>query len=162
MATKKKKWEGLKGNLPKWQGDDIDYIQKVQGVKTVLSEKSNKELTEILFTTKSQIEELKEQLSDANLTYDASQRLLAERFEADGTTSIKNELGTFYIQDEPYSQVVDKEAINIWIIQNGMDELRQPPWQTLNAIVKQRLENGEPVPPGVDVYMKTKVVMRRG
>ena len=158
----KKQWENFKGKLPEWQGDDVDRIQQIQTIKTKLAEKTNPEIARLMKDLKFQKEELEAELSNIELQYEACQRLLSERLENDGTSSFRLDTGElFYIEDVPYAQIKDKTQSNIWFIENGMDELRSVNWQTLNAIVKERLKNGDSLPEGVDVYMKTTVKMRR-
>lgn len=163
MATKKgRRWSAFKGKLPTWQGDDPSYLDKVSKKKEELASKPNPELAQEMRDFKYKKEELKEQLEIINLELEARQSLLAERFDADGTQAIKINTGeNFFLSEEPYAKVVDKHALNQWFKENDMEDILSPVWTSLNALVKERLEAGQNLPPGVDVFMKTTVVMRR-
>lgn len=113
------------------------------------------------------LEEEKDRLeatvSDINVRLEALSRLMLAKLEALDTSSLKNAvLGrTFYRQDEPYPQVVDKDAVNEWYEQQNMGHVRQVPWPSLKAEIKRQLEEGEAFVPGVKVYLKSSVRSRK-
>ena len=58
---------------------------------------------------------------------------------------------------EPYPQVTDAEAFRLWCIENGLERsLRLWP-STTASLVKQRLMDGKPEPPGITIYAKSVV-----
>jgi hypothetical protein len=63
-----------------------------------------------------------------------------------------------YIKDEPQVEVTDHAAVREWALGNAFRERLQLPWPTLNAEVKERLLNGDPIPPGVNLYCKWTTV----
>lgn len=161
--AKPKKWESFKGKLPVFVEPDADRRAQILNVKKSFSDMPNAELMLQMRDLKYEKKELEECLKGKQLILDSIVELLAERFENSGTQSTKIATGElFYLSDEPYTKVLDPKQTNEWVIQEGMDELRQVPWQTMNGIVKERLEKGEKLPPGVEVFMKTTVVMRKG
>ena len=161
---KKKKWEAFKGAFPTYQDtENPERIQIIQTIKEENSSKSKEELGREFSNLKFEKEKLEDELKAINLQLEARNSLLFEMFEASRISSLKLNTGeTLYIKDEPYAQLVDKTRVNDWFIENEMDELRSVNWQTLNAVVKERLEKGETLPEGVEVYMKSQIVMRRG
>jgi len=161
-AKKKRKWEHFKGVLPQYREEDNPERQVlIDEIRSGLADKTNEEIAVLMRDAKYRKDELEAKVSAINLELDAYQ-ILVYRFENSTVQSLRLSTGELiYMKDEPYSKVVDKEANNIWIIENGMDELRSVQWGTLNSIVKQRMDNGESTPAGVEVYLKTQVVMRK-
>jgi hypothetical protein len=96
--------------------------------------------------------------SEIGLLIEASQWVMCEQMEVEGVASLKltngQPVSTFL---EPYAQVVDKETFRRWCIDEGLERQMSLPWQTTNALTKQRLLGGDPEPPGVTCYAKTKV-----
>lgn len=162
---KPRKWESFKGTLPKFEGGEPDYITKVNKLKEDLLEQFTKTVDFADFIGKNirRKEELEEELKEINLNIEAAQQILVDRFENDGMQSLRLSTGElFYLHEEPYSKVEDKALVNNWFEENNMGEMRTVNWQSLNAIVKERLEHSQPVPEGVSVFMKTVVKMRKG
>lgn len=104
---------------------------------------------------------LEADLHSCNTRREAISQLLLEQLEAEGTNSIRNAFGTFFIGDEPYSKVIDKQAYLKWIGEQGLSALLSVPYQSTNAQVKARLEEGQPVPPGIEVYIKSSIRRRQ-
>ena len=76
--------------------------------------------------------------------------------------SFKLESGDgLYIQDKPYSQVVDKTEWLKWIRETGQEDLLSVHYQTMNSLVANRLQQGQDVPPGVKAFIKTSIMRRR-
>lgn len=164
-SRKKRKWEDFKGKLPKYTGGEVDYIVRVTNRKLELLEEFQKTVDFADYLKKNNLrkEELEKELSDVNLNLEATQQILAERFENEGTQSIRLSSGElFYLEEVPYTQVKDKHAVNNWFETNNMKEMFSVNWNSLNALVKERLQSGQPLPEGVDVFMKTTVKMRKG
>jgi len=103
-------------------------------------------------------------LSAVNMRLEAVTQMMIESFEAEDITQVKNasEGYTVRLQYEPYAQVTDKTAFLKWCQDNGLAGSLSLPWQTTNAITKERLLAGEPEPTGVTAHAKTKVVLSRG
>lgn len=121
--------------------------------------------------------------SDVNLLLEAYQWLMIEQMEVEGLTAMRlangQPVSTF---DEPYAQVVDKEAFRRWCMTpadecmvcgrntsdheherhevhpgGGLERAMSLPWSTTNALTKERLLAGEEEPDGVTCFAKTKV-----
>jgi hypothetical protein len=161
--SKPKKWAGLKGKFPKWQGDDKSFIEKVSNERKHLATKKNVEIATIFRDLKERKNRLEEEEKKLNILIEACSSELADRFEAEETQSLKMQSGeTFSLEEVPYAVITNREEANIWFIEQGMDEMRSVPWTSLNAVVKERLEASQPLPAGVDVYFKSTVKMRKG
>lgn len=103
-------------------------------------------------------------LSAINLRIEAVSQMMVASFEAEDITTVKNASDGFTVrvQYEPYAQVTDKAAFYEWCQKNGLGKAMTLPWQTTNAITKERLLAGEPEPAGVTAHAKTKIVLTRG
>jgi len=59
--------------------------------------------------------------------------------------------------------VPGKHVLRQWMLNNGHAELLEslvPTWQTLNKIVKERMEEGMEPPPGIKAFMKSTLTLR--
>lgn len=101
--------------------------------------------------------------SDVNLLLEAYAQLIVDQYEVEGSETIKLSGGdSVSVQDEPVASVTDRDALREWAINNDLGRSLNLPWQTLNAIVKERLLKGLPEPPGVKAEARSKCVFRRG
>jgi phage host-nuclease inhibitor protein Gam len=139
---------------PSWQ-EEIDKHKKE------LATQKNADIASRYSELKDQKKELEEKIKAMNAELEACSQILVDRLETDGTSSFKLTNGTsFFIKDDPYSSVQDKPALYKYLKENGMEDLFSVNYQTLSAIMKERLENGEELLPGVAVYMKTSIQRR--
>jgi hypothetical protein len=165
------KWTKFVGVVPKLK-PEASYQDKVEVVKRAVVDVCRERtgmpptsgmLTQAYAALRRQEEELEEKLKEVNLSKTAYEQLLDEQFEAEGITSTKLTDGTSVrTQPEPYAVVKDRDAFRRWCIANGYENSLQLPWQTANAILKERLEGGEEMPTGLDAFIKTKVVLTKG
>ena len=70
--------------------------------------------------------------------------------------------GSLSVQWEPTGKVVDKEKFRLWCIANGLEKSLQLWPSTMNSMVKEKLEAGEPTPDGVEAHSRYKIVYRKG
>jgi hypothetical protein len=66
------------------------------------------------------------------------------------------------IQKEPTGKVVNKDSFRLWCISNGLENSLQLWPTTMNSLVKERVLDGQPTPDGIEVYVKSKIVWRKG
>lgn len=103
-----------------------------------------------------------EQEYDVNLTIAAFEQLLPEIYEREDMTNVHMANGgSVGVQWEPYAKVVDRDAHREWCIKEGLIRSMTIPWQTTNALTKERLISGLPAPDGVEASAKPKVVLRK-
>lgn len=89
----------------------------------------------------------------AALTY-----LFVQRFEEDDVTSQKFSDGVTLRENvEPLPNVKDRSALYGWIKEKKMIDLLTINYQTLKSMCNQLLLEGNPLPPGVEIYMKQKL-----
>lgn len=126
------------------------------------------ELAREMFDLKALKEELETQVKEVNVRLKTlAEREIPEAMENRNINKFSVPgVGTIYIQADVRSSVLkdDRERFYQWLRENGHAEVVQDyvfP-QTLNAFVKERLENGETFPE----FLKTTVVevarLRRG
>lgn len=164
---KPKKWAAYKGIIPAFENEDKKFVQKVDEFKKLeLTDKNNKEIALLQDEWDNEKDKLEEQIKLLNIKIAATESLLAERFEQQGIQSTKFDFGNnytplFYIKDEPYTKIINKKECIQWLKDNGLDDMNSPVWQSLNALVKERMANGEELPKGIEVFLKTTVVKRK-
>lgn len=108
-------------------------------------------------------EDIEEDLKGVQLELTAIEQLLVDRYEVEGVASIHLTEGVAIgVQLEPYASVVDRRACRLWAIEHGYEDMLQMPWQSLNAITKERLIAGDPEPDGVKAHTRPKLVRRQG
>jgi hypothetical protein len=104
---------------------------------------------------------LADQESATNLLIESTCQLLGESYEIEGVDSLRLETGaSVSLQKEPQAKVRDKEAHRLWCLENGYENEMVLPWQTTNALTKERLLQGLPEPPGVEAVSRDKFVLR--
>lgn len=94
------------------------------------------------------------------LQKDALARLLADRFEEDNkySTTFTNG-GGVRITPDVYPVVKDPQSLLAWIKANNMEEMLTLNYQTMQSMVKQRLQDGKSLPEGVEVFLKDKLTL---
>jgi hypothetical protein len=90
-------------------------------------------------------------------------QLIVDQYENEAVTSLKLEDGgTVRVQVEPHAKVVDRNANREWAMKNNLENLLALPWQTVNALAKEALLQGEDPPDGVEISARPKIVYTKG
>jgi hypothetical protein len=156
------KYSNLKGKLVKFEVEP-EWQQKIDQLKPDMMKLKNADLGELFSGLKDRKSELEGQIRELNTQLEAISQVLIERMETDAIQNFKTSDGTtIFIKDEPYTSTSDKQALFQWIRDTEQEDLFSVHYQTLSAIVKERLESGEELPPGVAVYMKSSIQRRAG
>lgn len=161
------KYAAVIDKLPKSFNTDSTpgYQDKVNDEKKRLivdTEPSAAGLAAMYVAVRAEEDDLDEQLSAVHLRKTAIEQMLADQFEAEGTTSMRLASGhSVSVQLEPYTRVVDKDANRLWAIEQGLERQLTLPWQTLNSLAKERLLAGEEPPAGTELSARTKLVLRK-
>lgn len=165
------KYAKVLAGLPRFVGAEPAYQAKVNAVKLAMVADAaddeiplhGNELARRHVLLREHKEAVEAELSDLNLQLEAVNALLADQYEVEGTSSITLADGqSVSVQLEPYSQVADKEAHRLWCVANGLERSLVLPWQTTNALAKDLLVKGEALPDGVTVFVRPKIVRRKG
>jgi hypothetical protein len=107
-------------------------------------------------------EEVKERLSNIDLLLDAHAQMMVDQFEVEDVDLLKLSDGDkVNVQFEPYPKTIDPTAVREWCVAQGYLSQMSLPWQTFHMLVKQRLLEGLPAPPGVELTSRPKVVFTR-
>jgi len=105
---------------------------------------------------------LNDWLSSVQLLLDAYEELMTGQMEQEGITSLRMmNGGSVSTYTEPYASVVNKTLFREWCLDHGFGDQLQLWPATMNAITKERLIAGEPVPDGVEVFAKTMVRLNK-
>jgi hypothetical protein len=166
------KWTALKNKLVRYSEPD-SWQQKIDKVKlgdptstTPTTEKpyaklTRLELCEEMVRVAEEKDKIKEALADLNVREAAIDQVMVDMLEGEGELQVKNAFGTFFIKDDPYCSIVDREAYLKWVGENDLEELLTVNYQTTSGIVKGKLEAGEEIPPGIKVFMKSSIGYRK-
>ena len=105
---------------------------------------------------------------EAKLAYDKAHIALWERMDATGVGCVEVD-GTLYSYNKPkvFGTVADNAKFYEWaVIEGNAPELFAPEPKAREGLVNERvrqcLDNGEPLPPGVNFYTKQTVSQRKG
>lgn len=143
---------------------DQSYQQKVDKYRASLGYLNDPTQLSLNYKSlRAEKDALEEKVKDINIKLAAHENALVQWLETAGLTQMKNDNGdTFFIKDTPYTAVEDREKWMTYIHETRQEELLSVHYATMNAIVSDRLKNGQPVPPGLKVYIKSGITMRRG
>lgn len=143
---------------------DQKWQNKVDELKNSLQYQQDPAQLSIEFRRlKDEKEALEAKIRELNVAIAAHDIALAAWLEEAGLTQFKTDDGdTLFIKDEPYTSVEDREKWMGWIQETKQEALLSVNYMTMNSIVKDRLQQGQPVPPGLKVYIKTGINIRRG
>lgn len=156
------KWTALMQGRPVFQRVEPKYQDKVEAVKGPLrsARLSPAEIAFEVVSLRAEKSSKESELSDINLQLEARHQLLIDIYDEAGVETLKLSSGhSVRTQVEPSAVVKDKEVYRKWCVKNGYSELMSLPWQTTNSLTKERLEDGNPEPDGVEIFSRTKVVL---
>lgn len=158
------KWTALMESRPVYQGHEPKYQDRVEEVKKGIraQQLSPSIIAQTVATLREKKAQWEEQLATVQLHLEAHHQMLIDIFDEAGLDSLKLKSGqSVRTQIEPYASVKDKVVFKEWCHTHGYSDLMTLPWQTTNSITKDRLQEGEPEPDGVEVYARTKVVLSK-
>lgn len=110
---------------------------------------------------KLRVEKAKIDYDNANLDFKRAQQALFDRMEAEDTQSIKAG-NVLYVRSETiYGQVQDEDEFLRWAEENAPELFGPKPRKKLvNELVRERINAGDPLPPGVGFYADQYVSQR--
>lgn len=110
---------------------------------------------------KREYSEAKRVSDTAKERFEAAQARLLERMEAEEVDSLRADGTTFSPVEKVYASVQDRTDFVAWARDNEPELIEdRERKELLNALVRERLDNGEPLPPGVGHYPRTYISMR--
>lgn len=136
---------------------------EIDKYKESIEDKSPAALAALYAEERKTYEKLETDLKAEGIKKAGLEQLITEVYEGEGITNIKM-VGGGSVRTEvaPHAIVQDKALTREWCLENGFGDQMVLPWMTLNSTVKELLLAGEEPPPGVAVYLKSKVVLTRG
>jgi hypothetical protein len=146
--------------LPAAPSDESPYGDALREEMSKLGGKSIPEIAVVLNERREEKENLEKALKDTNLCLEAATRVLLNEMETQQVDSIKTAGYSYSRSPEPYPQTTDREALRAWALAEMPDNLALP-FQTLRALTKQRLEDGDALPPGVEAFIKWGISRRK-
>lgn len=159
------RWAHLKGVYPERVNGDEGYEARVVTAQETLVKLSIPQLADNFMVLRETKEQYEAGIADVNVSLEATQRQLMERLEAQGLTKAETSGGqVLSTRVEVYPSVTDPEAFTAHLRQTpDLDYLRKPHPASLAAYVRGLLEEGkdDEVPPGVSVYLKTTVGVKK-
>ena len=106
------------------------------------------------------VERIEEQLKSAKKVRAAKERALVDEMITQQVKSFKtNAFGGFRTQAVVYPNVKDKELLTSYIKKKKLDWLYTTSvhGQKLRSFVKELMEQGKPIPPGIEPYTTTEI-----
>jgi hypothetical protein len=157
------KYTHLRGKLPTLPQDEsyqsrvTEERQRVLG--TADSTGANTAyLTRLYADARGRKATIEEELSRVNLTLEALEQMIVERLQEDQQTSLKLADGaSIYLTDDIRPSVKDRDGVVAWLKSTGQEALLSVNPQTLKGLVRNLLENGQDLMPGVEVFLKTGI-----
>lgn len=98
---------------------------------------------------------LEAQLKDVNAERERITQGILDRWSEDGTQSIKIDGKTVYLRRSIYAKVLDREHVAAALRDAGLDFMLTPNTNTLSAWLREKEENGEPIPQSLDGVVGT-------
>lgn len=160
------KYQDVVKDLPRFISDKPEYQARVDLMKATIRADFGTgaaAMAALYRSLKTDEDVLKEQEKQLNLKMEATRQLIGDVFEAEGIHSLSlGEGGLVYTQPEPYAQYEDKEAYRNYCLGSAaLAPMMMVPWQTTNAMLKERLLNGDAPEPGIKAFVIVKVVCRK-
>lgn len=114
-----------------------------------------------LRTLRGKRDRAKEKFDEAEAEFKSQQTHVFELMQANEVGSMKQGDTLFVPAETPYAQVQDREAFVAWA-KEQMPELVEEKERkaVLNELIRERLDNGEELPPGVGFYVREYVSQR--
>jgi len=155
------KYTHLRGALPTLPQDETyqarvtEERQKILGTNSV--EGANTAyLTRLYADARARKEKIRDEESAVNLTIEALEQMIVERLQEDGQTGLKLADGaSVYMVDDIRPSIKDRGLAVQWVKDTGQEALLTIMPQTLKGMVRNLLENGQELMPGVEVFLKT-------
>jgi hypothetical protein len=148
------KWSSFKGKLEEPIKGDGKYIDRINARLGVVATRTLDQLTSDFNETREAKDACAKTLKEHEFELEVLTRAIVKRMEDENTESVTKHGYRWTPSPEPYPQVKDKLALRKWVDEFMPDNLSLPA-ATLEATVKAKLEVGDELPPGVDVFMKT-------
>jgi len=143
-------------NEPKWQ-DKVDD-QKNSLRSNGYTDKVK--LAKILQSARALKEEKEQEVTDLNVEIEAATQMMTELLADEGINSFRTADGWQFVQrTSVFVSIADegKAEFYQWLKDNDHEDLFSVNYMTASAMVKERLEEGLEIPPGVKLFLKESI-----
>lgn len=138
-----------------------DFQGKVDVWKQEYQDFSTSEKAREYCKIRAEKDKLEDDIKKLNSKLEALSQQMIDAMEREGTNMFRLDTGeSLSIKDEPYTSVQDKVAWLQWIKDEGLEDLLSVHYQTMNSMVKNRLETGMNLPPGLKLFIKSSITRR--
>lgn len=139
------------------------FRTSVNELKEKTGRKRAPELVEMYRKYRVLMDEIKEKKSALEIVLTAYSELLVLAYEEEGITSLKLQDGSSIRVDvEPEPVANDREAFRNWCIEEGLEKEMHLHYMTSKSLIKLMLLEGKPLPPGMQAFMRDKIVFTKG
>lgn len=159
------KYSGL--DLPRISRDEEgNHRENVRAFKTTIGAKTPSEFLERYAKVRRAMDAIRKQKSEIQIELDAVSEMLIDSYEEQEISSLKLENGdTLRIDLKPYPKMLGiegRELFRQWCLGQGLEREMHLHHGTATSLVCEVLLKGEPEPPGVEAFMKEKLVFTKG
>jgi hypothetical protein len=134
---------------------------RIDDMKASIQEKFRNDsikLASFYTKTRKEIDEIKADQAAKQIVLDAISELVIDAFEFQGVTSLKLDTGeSVRMEVIPYPYVEDREKFRLWCIEEGLEKEMVLHFKTMESMVKEKLLEGEPEPPGIKAYLNSRL-----
>jgi hypothetical protein len=161
------KYSHLKGSMTRFQ-EMPEYQTKVNSKKDDIRDMlkagdypvNTRQIGRVYAKARIEKSRLEALVKEQNLIIEATVQMLVEMMEdADFTKVTLGDGVSMSLKDDVYVTVKDKTEFLNWIDQEELTDLLSVNYQTMAALVKNRIIAGEPIPPGVATYFKQGITL---
>lgn len=155
------KFSKYRNDLQRRPVESYEFGERILLRKAELSSLSKQELAETIKSLKNRKKAITKELSGINLDLISAVKLLVEHLESSGEESFKlSSGGSFFIQDKPYPNIINKELFRHWCIDNGYESSMSLHYKTVDAIAVECVESGKPLPDGMELFIDVGIGTR--
>jgi len=148
------KWSFLKDQFPTLP-PDAKYGEALDALVTEARTLPIAELASNYNDLEEELTERKQEVKELEMKIEAATRVMTEQMEAAGLESAVIAGYRWTPTPEPYPTVKDRVAFRGWCDEHMPNNLALPS-STVRSVVKAALEDGNPLPPGIEVFLKGK------
>lgn len=106
-------------------------------------------------------DQLKAEFEEADEAYKGAVERLYERMDETGVDGLKIDGINFVPSETVYANVQDRAAFVEWARTHDEELVEDRERKALlNQLVRERLDNGEPMPPGIGFYVRETIAQR--
>lgn len=155
------KWSHLKGQYPDRQDPESDYFRDLHARTDELATKKLAELAELYAKEEEIVDYHEKRAKSAKTEIEAITRAMLRVMEQQNLDSATLAGYRWTPSPEPYPQVKDKVSLREWAEKTDQRDLLSINPQTLKSLVKKALEENQPIPEGLDLFVHTTFSRRK-